>query len=251
MSFGIRLCILLALLAVLGAVLGGCKGSKQRPDAPAPGGAPGAQLPPSLPPLEPPKPGKDGKVDPIEQAKADALRYRELAAQAEARYETLVKQRDDEQLRSQAMWISLTALLVSALAGFAAFLAPVGKKTLVGIAIGGVVVAACAQAFRAAVPYLPWIGGAAVVGAGIWVSIKWRTLGQTVQTAADHGERLERWLIEDVLPGLDDDMRAKVEALIKDVKTESMAQAQRLGTHGTLQYLRGKAPSLLQRILDR
>lgn len=249
MSFGIRFCILLALLAVLGAVLQGCKDDERKPEAPPV--SPGVQLPVSLPPVEQPKPGKDGKVDPIEQAKADVLRLNELLAQAEARYDTLVKQRDDERLRSQAMWISLTALLVSALAGFAALIVPVGKKTLVGIAVGGVVIAACAQTFRAAVPYLPWIGGAALVGAGIWVSINWRKLGQTVRTASDHGDRLERWLVEDILPGLDDEMRAKVETLISDVKTESKTQAERLGTHGVLQFLRGKTQSLGQRVFRR
>lgn len=252
MSLGVKFCVLLALLAILGAVLG-CKDDERKPEAPATGQPPAVGQPPpaSLPPVEQPKPGKDGKVDPIEQAKADALRYRELAAQAEARYETMVKQRDEEQLRSQAMWISGIAMLVAALAGIAAFLVPVGKKTLVTVAIGCVVIAACAQAFRAAVPYLPWIGGAALAGAGIWVAVNWRKLGQTVQTAADHGDRLERWLVEDVLPGLDDTMRAKALSVIEDVKIESKAQAQRLGTHGTLQFLRGKSQSLVQRVFNR
>ena len=222
----------------------------ERKDATAPSPAPaGVAAPPeALPGLAVPKKDKDGKTDDLEQAKYDARKYAELAAQAEARYKVLNEQRYEDNLRAQVMWITGICLLIAALAGIAVFLVPIGKKTLVGVAVGCVVVAACAQAFREAVPYLPWIGGSLLVGAGIWVAINWRKLGQTVQAAADHGDRLEQWLTDDVLPKLDDAGRALVNKTIADAKAESQQQAQRLGVHDPLQYLRGKVPSLWQRL---
>ena len=242
---GIALICLALLLTACGPSSCGRPDPISKPDTPT------IVIPPeALPGLAPPKADKNGKVDDLEQAKYDARKYAELAAQAETRYKVLNEQRYEDNLRAQVMWITGICLLLAALAGVAAFIVPVGKKVLVGVAIGGVVVAACAQAFREAVPYLPWIGGALIVGAGIWVAINWRKLGQTVQAAADHGDRLEQWLTDDVLPHVDDKARALIEGTISGVKSESQQQAQRLGVHNPLQYLRGKVPSLWQRLFS-
>lgn len=226
----------------------GCPDDRQNEKKPDP---PKVEAPPeSLPGLPAPKPGKDGKIDDLDQAKYEARKYAELAAQAEARYEVISKQRYEDSLRSQVMWITGICLLVAALAGVAAFLVPIGKKACVSVAVGCVVVAACAQAFREAVPYLPWVGGALLVGGAVWIAINWRKLGQSVQAAADHGDRLEKWLIDDVLPHVDDKARGLIEKTISDVKETSQQQAERLGVHNPLQYLRGKAPSLWQRLFS-
>jgi hypothetical protein len=216
---------------------------ENKPTAPGPSGE-------TLPDLEPPKPGKDGKIDPVEQAKYDYERFTSAAAKAGARYKTLRRIAQEESLDAQVNWITGIALIVAAIAGVACFMVPIGKKTLIGLAIGCTVIAACAQAFREAVPYLPWIGGTLIIGAGIWVAINWRKLGQTVQAAADHGERLENWLVSDVLPHVDDKARALIEGTITGVKEESKQQAERLGVHNPLQYLRGKTPSLWQRLFS-
>lgn len=246
-AFGIRFCIFLALTAILGGILG-CNDKPPPRDDPAAAVAPGED---DLPLLEKPKPGKDGKVDLVEQARYDYVRLSSAAAKAGERYKVLRRIAGEELLDAQVMWITGVALLIAALAGVAAFLVPIGKKTLVALAIGCTVIAACAQAFRVAAPYLPWIGGALIVGAGIWVAVNWRKLGQTVQAAADHGERLEQWLVSDVLPNVDDKARALIESTITGVKEESKQQAERLGTHGTLQYLRGKSKTILQRLFTR
>jgi hypothetical protein len=233
-----------AFLCVL--ILTGWSGCEERPKPPAE-----APIPPATGttlPDDGPKPGKDGKVSELEQAKYDARKYKELSAQADARYSTLKKQADEDALRSQVMWISGIALLVAAIAGVAAFLVPVGKKTLVSLAIGCVVIAACAQAFRVAVPYLPWIGGVLLLGGGVWAAFNWKKLGAAVQNASDHGDRLEDWLRTDLLPNLDDTARETAEKLIADAKTETKQAAQRMGVHKTVQTLRGKLPSLWQRI---
>jgi hypothetical protein len=236
--------IILMLLCCL-VFVGGCPKEERADDKPKP--TPSSE---TLPDLEPPKPGKDGKVDPVEQAKYDFERFTSAAAKAGARYKLLRRVASEEALDAQVNWITGIALIVAAIAGVACFLVPIGKKTLVGLAIGCTVIAACAQAFREAVPYLPWIGGTLIVGAGVWVAFNWRKLGQTVQAAADHGERLENWLVSDVLPNVDDKARALIEGTITGVKEESQQQAQRLGVHNPLQYLRGKAPSLWQRLFS-
>jgi hypothetical protein len=233
-----RLVILLCLSLFLTAC--GPTGCDRKDTIPTP-------APPSdvLPPIDTPKPGKDGKVDPLEQAKYDARKYAELAAQAEARYEVLSKQRQEENLRTQVAWITGIGLIVAAIAGVAAFIVPIGKKTLVGISIGCVVIVACAQAFSWAVPYLPWIGGAFIVGGGIWAAINWRKLGDAVKVAADHGDRIESWL-ED-LPTA---MRNEAQKIVSDAKVETQQQAERLGVQAPLQFLRGKVPSLWQRLFS-
>lgn len=211
---------------------------------------------PPLPPtpsvlVEPPKApkaDKDGSIDPLEQAMYDIQRFSEAAAQATARYEVLKKQRDEELLSEQIAWITGICLILAAVAGVAAFIVPIGKKYVVGAAVGFAAIAACAQAFHAAVPYLPWIGGALVLGGGLWVSINWRKLGDTVKAASDHGDRLEDWLTTDLIEKLPPDLRAAAEKLILDVKDESQKQATRLGVHSNLQFLRGKVPTLWQRL---
>lgn len=223
-----------------------CPDSTPRQDQP-PAPAPADKLPDP----EAPKPGKDGKVDPLEQAKYDTQRFSEEAARAKARYAVLKEQAYDDALRAQVIWITGIALIVAAIAGVAAFIVPLGKKTLVGVAVGCVVIAACAQAFREAVPYLPWIGGTLIIGAGIWVAFNWRKLGTAVRSAADHGDRLEQWLRDDVLPNVDDKARDLILKTITDVKGESQQQAERLGVHDPLQYLRGKTPTLWQRIFSQ
>lgn len=237
---------ILILLVCCIVFAGGCPDDNRKDEKPA---APPASSE-TLPDLEPPKPGKDGKVDPLEQARYDLERFTAAAAKAGARYKMLRRLASEESLDAQVMWITGIALLVAAIAGVAAFIVPVGKKIIVGVAIGCVVVAASAQAFREAVPYLPWIGGALLIGGGIWVAINWRKLGQTVQAAADHGERLEDWLVSDVLPHVDDKARALIENTLTGVKSESKQQAERLGVHNPLQYLRGKSQTLWQRLFS-
>jgi hypothetical protein len=227
--------------------IGGCPSKDERQDQKPPATPPSGE---TLPDLEPPKPDKDGKVDPVEQAKYDFERFTAAAAKAGARYKVLRRIASEEALDAQVNWITGIALIIATVAGVAVFFAPIGKKTLTGIAIGCVVIAACAQAFREAVPYLPWIGGTLIIGGGIWVAFNWRKLGQTVQAASDHGDRLEQWLVEDVLPNVDDKARSLIETTIAGVKSESKQQAARMGVHNPLQYLRGKAPSLWQRLFS-
>ncbi len=239
----------LPLVLVLGyycLLIAGCPDKRETPAAP-----PAAVTPPeSLLGLPPPKADKNGKVDDLDQAKYEARKYAELAAQANARYQVLSEQRYEDSLRSQVMWITGICLLIAAIAGVAAFLVPIGKKACVSVAIGCTVVATCAQAFREAVPYLPWIGGAVVVGGAIWVAINWRKLGQSVQVAADHGDRLEDWLLSDVLPHVDASARDLINKTIADVKETTQQQAQRMGVYDPLQYLRGKTQTLWQRLFS-
>jgi membrane protein implicated in regulation of membrane protease activity len=204
-----------------------------------------------LPDLDPPKPGGDGKVDPVEQAKYDYERLTSAAAKAESRYKTLRRLSQEEAIDAQVKWITGIALIIAAVAGIAAFVVPIGKRIMVSVAVGGSVIAACAQAFLEAVPYLPWVGGILILAAGLWVAINWRKLSQTVQTASDHGDRLEQWLIADVFPHIDAESRILIENTIRDVKLESRQQAERLGVHNPLQYLRGKAPSLWHRLISK
>lgn len=198
--------------------------------------------------VEKPKPGSDGKVDPLEQAKYDVLLYTERAARAEARYEVLQKQKYDDDIRNQIKWITGIALILAGLAIIAAVISPIGKKTFVGIATACGIIAACAQAFKEAVPYLPWIGGALIIAGGVWAAFNWKRLATTARAASDHGDRLEDWLREDVFPTLDDKGRELLEKTIAGVKDESKKQAERLGVHNPLQYLRGKKPSLWKRL---
>lgn len=240
----INLLILCFLTVGLGSCggIGGC--SMVRPDTDP---NPPNFHPSGLSPVEDPKPGKTGKVDPLEQAKADQQKYAELSAQADKRVEVLTKQYNEASQRSQANWISGICLLLAAVAGVAAFIVPLGKKILVAAAVGFTTVAACAQAYAWAIPYLPWIGGTAIVGGGIWAAINWKKLGNAVQVAADHGDRVEDWLLDE-LPG---DVRAKAEKIMNDAKVESKKQAESLGIHDQLQYLRGKTQTLWQRLFDK
>lgn len=202
-----------------------------------------------LPKIEEPKPpaaGKDGKTDPLAQAKYEMQLYAEKSAQAEARYETLKKQANDDAIRAQTLWITGICLLLAAVAGVAAFCVPIGKKFLAGAAVGFASVAACAQAFQWAVPYLPWIGGLMVVGGGIWATVNWKKLGAAVKTAADHGDRMEEWLQD-----LPEEAREQANKIIGDAKMEAQKQAKALGVHDPLQYLRGKIPSLWQRVTNK
>ena len=208
------------------------------------------KLPPlALPKIEDPTPppaNKDGKTDPLKEAKYEMQLYSEKAAQAEARYNVLEKQSTQDALRSQTLWISGICLLLAAVCGVAAFMAPLGKKVLTAGAIGFTAVAACAQAFQWAIPYLPWIGGTLLVGGGIWGAINWKKLGTTATTASDYGERVESWLQD-----LPEDARVKANKIIADAKEEAQKQATALGVHDDLQYLRGKLPSLWQRLTSK
>lgn len=217
----------------------------------APREKPNTDAPPItvLPKIEEPKPpaaGKDGKTDPLAQAKYEMQLYAEKSAQAEARYETLKKQANDDAIRAQTLWITGICLLLAAVAGVAAFFVPLGKKTLVAAAVGFASVAACAQAFQWAIPYLPWIGGLMVVAGGVWTVINWKTLGNATKTAAGYGDRLEDWLQD--LPA---EAREQANKIIADAKVEAQHQAKALGVHDPLQYLRGKLPSLWQRIANK
>ncbi len=229
---------ILTLLTLL--MLVGCDGDRieeKKPDTTAP---------PTLAPPEAPKPGKDGKTDPLEQAKFEMQRLKEAAAQAEARYETMKKIATDDAIRAQTMWITGICLLLAAVAGVAAFLVPVGKKTLAAAAAGLVAIAACAQAFQWAIPYLPWVGGAIIIGGGVIAVINWRKLADAARTAADHGDRIEEWLKD-----LPEDARDQALKVVAEAKAEAKKQADRLGIHKELQYLRGKAPSLWQRVVKQ
>lgn len=233
---------LVVLLLILGLV--GCAGST-RPAQSAPTPPLMGNL---LPDLEPPKKDKDGKTDPLEQAKYDALRYQEAAKQSLARYELLKQFAYDDALRAQVMWITGVALILAALATIAAVISPVGKKTFVGIAVACGIIAACAQTFREAVPYLPWIGAVLIIGGGLWAAFNWKKLATVVKTASDHGDRLEDWLLNDFMPLLDDQHQEILKATIMEVKEESKKQALLAGTHKELQYLRGKTESLWNRL---
>lgn len=202
--------------------------------------------PPPITDPEPPKPGKDGKTDPLAQAKYEMQLYAEKAAQAEARYDVLQRQATDDAIRKQTLWITGICLLLAAVAGVAAFCVPIGKKTLGTLAIGLTAIAACAQAFQWAIPYLPWIGGVLIVGGGVLMLVKWDKLGKATKTAADYGDRLEEWLQD-----LPEEARAQANEIIADAKDEAKKQAQRLGVHNPLQYLRGKSPSLWQRVTKK
>lgn len=218
--------------------LAGC-GESVRPTPP-----PVEKPPVAITDPEPPKPGKDGKPDPLAQAKYEMQLYAEKAAQAEARYEVLQKQATDDAIRKQTLWITGICLLLAAVAGVAAFFVPLGKKTLVAAAVGFTTIAACAQAFQWAIPYLPWIGGVMIVGGGFWTVINWKKLGAAVKTAADHGDRMEEWLQD-----LPEEARNQANKIIADAKVEAEKQAKALGVHAPLQYLRGKVPSLWQRVI--
>lgn len=233
---------ILGLCAVL--ILSGCSlddaAARVKPPAPAP----------VLPDVEAPKPGKDGKVDPLEQAKYDFVVWSERAAQAEQRYEKMRQIAYDDAVQNQVTWITGIALLIGALAIIGAVVSPVGKKTFVGVVVACGIIAACAQAFRESIPYLPWIGGGLMVVAGTWVAFSWKKLATTVRTASDHGDRLEDWLVHDLAPRLDDENRQILLATIAEAKEESKRQAMLLGTHKDLQYIRGKADSLGKRVLN-
>lgn len=203
---------------------------------------------PELPKVEDPaKPavGKDGKPDPLAQAKYEMQLYAEKAAQTEARYEVLKRQATDDAIRSQTAWITGICLLLASIAGVAAFFVPLGKKTLVAAALGFTCVAACAQAFQWAIPYLPWIGGAMVVGGAVWALFSWDKLGKVAKTAAGYGDRVEEWLQD-----LPEEARAQANKVIADAKAEAKKQAEALNIHGQLQTLRGKAPALGKRIVS-
>lgn len=226
----------------LALILSGCGASAPPIRADQPPSVP-SSLPTPLPAPEAPKLDKSGKVDPLAQAKYDDQRYTETAGQAHARYEILKQQYADDSLRSQTMWITGLCLLLAAICGVAAFIVPIGKSILVSAAIGFTVVAACAQAFQWAVPYLPWIGGTMLVGVGIWAAFHGKKIGNAAVVAAQHGDRIENWIQD-----LPDDMRVKANKIIEDVKTETKQQAVALGVDNPLQALRGKLPSLWQRL---
>ncbi len=185
----------------------------------------------------PPAPavGKDGKVDPLEEAKYEMQLYAEKAAQAVARYDGLKKQANEEALNSQIRWITGLCLMFAAICGVVAFIAPVGKKMIIAAAVGFTTVAVAAQAFSWAIPYLPWIGGVLVVGGGLWAGINWNRLGKAVKNAAEHGDQLEEWL-----KSLPDDAREQAEKFVDEVKTKSKEKAVAAGIHPLLQALRGK-----------
>lgn len=238
-------------LLVLCLLLTACgpKGCQERANdiAPPTPGIPSV-LDTPLPGIEAPKKGSDGKTDPLAQAKYDAQRYAEAAAQAEARYETMKKQAADDSIRSQVAWITGLCLLFAAICGVMAFITPVCKKTLVAAAAGFATVAACAQAFQWAVPYLPWIGGVVLIGGGIWAAVNWKKLGDSVKSAADHGDRLEDWLKTDLINKLPGDLQEQAAQIVSDVKTESKKQAERLGVDRSIQVLRGKTATFWQRL---
>lgn len=244
-------CILCTLTLAMVFLLSGCAHGTIVPDLPPLPSIAG----PAPEPLDPPKSGPNGKVDVLAQAQYDLGRSKEQTAQLQARVDGLTKQRDDDARRrdadaqrAQAVWISRIALIVAALAGVAAFLVPTGKGILASLSLGCVVVAACAQAYQAAAPYLVWAGGAILLGGGVWAICSWRKQGVATRTAADHGDRMEDWLRSDLLPQLDDKMRALAEKTIADAKVESQQVAERLGVHGVIQDLRGKTTSLWQRL---
>lgn len=203
-------------------------------------------IPTPLPSPEPPKAGRDGKVDPLEQAKYDQQRYAEALAAADKRVEVLTKQYEEAALKAQVIWITGLCLIFAAICGVLVFVVPVGKKTLAGMAVGFTTVAACAQAFKVAVPYLPWIGGVIVIGGAVLVAINWRKLASAVKVAAGHADRIETWLQD-----LPTEARTQALKIVEDAKSETQQQAHDLGVHAPLQYLRGKAPSLWQRIINR
>lgn len=200
-----------------------------------------------------PEPNKDGKIDHLEQAKHDLQVYTEGLAQAKSRVEFLEKQAADEKkqaraeaLQSQVLWITVLCLLFAAICGVAAFVIPIGKKMLVAGAVGFTTVAICAQAFESILPYLPWIGGVLVIIASLWALLNGHKLGNIAKNATDHGDRLEAWLQD-----LPEEARLQADKIVEEVKVESQKQAEALGIHNQLQYLRGKAPSLWQRITNQ
>ena len=233
--------------------LGGCSGMSVVPSPPIAPTPPGETVP-VLPAVVHPKPDANGRVDPIAEAKADSQEYGELKAKyaalekaADERADKLTKQASADSIRSQVNWITGICLLLAALCGVAVFIVPLGKQMLTSGAIGLTVVAACAQAFAWAVPYLPWIGGVLIVVGGLWAAFHGRKLGDAAKTAASHGDRLEDWIMND-LPG---DARAAAAKIVADVKAETTNQATMLGVHSTLQGLRGKTKTLWQQIASK
>lgn len=100
-------------------------------------------------------------------------------------------------LRATAVWATWAGGVLALLAGLGWLLAcwwqlPIGRKTLAGLALAGLALAAGAQALLAIAPWL-MVAGLVLVGlavaAGVAVVV-WRLRG-AVRAAADHGDRLE------------------------------------------------------------
>ncbi len=193
-----------------------------------------------LKPKESPAEAPAAPTDNVEDAKAEMLRAKAEAAAAKDRYETLVAVNRQERLAAQAMWVTGIALLLSVVAGAAAFLLPIGKKTCVTVVIAGLTIAACAQAFSWAIPYLPWIGGAILLIAGFVAAVWGKQIAQAVRVSSEHGDRLENKIKADLLPEIPEQLRDRIEALLQQAKQETTQQAESLGVHGTMQFLRGK-----------
>jgi hypothetical protein len=246
--------ILLAVICLLG--ITGCP-DDVRPaiKTTPPDSSPAAQVE-AVKDIPAPKADKDGKVTPLDQAKYDEQKYAELAAkytaleaQSSKRVEVLTKQAEADAIRAQALWIIGICLILAAICGVAAFIVPLGKKTLGLAAIGFTTVAACARAFEWAVPYLPWIGGTILIGGGIWAALNWKKLGTSTQHAAGYGDRLEEWLKSDFLAALPADLQAKANKVIADVKDATKSEADKLGVSNMVQKLRGKKQTVFKKLL--
>jgi len=202
-------------------------------------------------PIPKPAPDKDGKVDSLEQAKYDYEAAAAAQGRAKYRIAAIRELRAADTLEAQVTWITGIALLIAAVSVFCVFLVPVGKTYFLSAIAAGVAVAACAQVFREFAPYLIWVGVVIVVVGGITAAFMWRRLGTTVCASSDHGDRVEMYLRDDLYPLLDDNQKQKFNQLFKDAKDESKLQAERLGVHNPLQYLRGKKESLWKRFISK
>lgn len=137
----------------------------------------------------------------------------------------------EEQIAAVLGWTAAALFLVAIAAAIAAWLSPIGKRTLLSLAIIAGILAPVALAARAYVHWLPYVGACVVVlalGAALWA---WRRSDRAGVTAASQLK-----LFAAQLAAIDPDLKGRVDRL-------SLSLQDRNGGHDLLDVLLSRAPT--------
>lgn len=176
----------------------------------------------------------EGKARTIDELNERIAAREQIVSQANADIASLRKDRDamhEAQVAAVLGWTAAALGLVMLAALIAAWLSPIGKKTLLSLAFIAGALVPVALAARAYVHWLPWIGVVmvvAAVGAALWA---WRRSDRAGVTA---GSQLK--LYANQLAAIDPDLKARLDRL-------SLTMQDLDGGHGLLDILLKRAPT--------
>lgn len=176
----------------------------------------------------------EGKAKTIAELNERISAREQIIATARADIDSLNRDKRlmrEEQIAAVLGWTAAALFLVALAAAIAAWLSPIGKRTLLSLAVVAGILAPVTLAARAYVHWLPYVGLAVValaVGAALWA---WRRSDRAGVTAA-----AQLKLFASQLAALDPDLKARVDRL-------SLAEQDMNGGRGLLDILLQRAPT--------